>query len=283
LTARNEWQRQRPHGISGAMSGNGDYVLGTEADEIERLGMQHRLWRGRVLDVWARAGIGAGQTVIDVGAGPGWASADLSGIVGPEGRVIALERSESFVAALRARRLANVEVRAQDVAEEPFGKGFADAAWCRWVLSFVAAPERTVGHIADALKPGGVAVFHEYADYSSWRLMPADAELDRFRDLVIRSWRDADGEPDVALSLPQWLDAAGLELVETRPLVDIVGRDDPVWQWPAAFMATGAARLAALGYVSAEEASSMVTVLDRAPPHARMITPLVAELIARKS
>lgn len=104
------------------MSDGGDYVLGTEADEIERLGLQHRVWRERVLDAWRRAGIGRGQTVIDVGAGPGWASADLAEIVGPEGRVIALERSESFLAALRRRGLSNVEVRAHDVAAAPFGE-----------------------------------------------------------------------------------------------------------------------------------------------------------------
>jgi SAM-dependent methyltransferase len=264
------------------MSGSGDYVLGTEADEIERLGLQHRVWRARVLDAWARAGIGRGKTVIDVGAGPGWASADLAEIVGPEGRVVALERSESFLAALAARRLANVEPRAHDVSAEPFGEAVADAAWCRWVLSFVAEPRRTVGHIARALRPGGVAVFHEYADYGAWQMMPPDAELDRFRAAVMQSWRDAGGEPDIALRLPQWLAQAGLEIVEIRPLIEIVGPDDFTWRWPAAFMAVNARRLASLGYVSREEAERLATVLDRAPPHARMVTPLVAELIARK-
>jgi SAM-dependent methyltransferase len=264
------------------MSGNGDYVLGTEADEIERLGLQHRVWRSRVLEAWARAGIGEGHTVIDVGAGPGWASADLAEIVGAGGRVIALERSESFLAATRARGLANVEVRAQDVCADGFGESVADAAWCRWVLSFVEAPERTIGHIARALKPGGVAVFHEYADYGAWQMMPPDADLDAFRGHVMRSWRDAGGEPDVALSLPAWVDAAGLELVEIRPLIEIVGRGDFTWQWPAAFMAVNARRLAELGYCSDEEAERYASVLDRAPPLARMVTPLVAEVIARK-
>ncbi|HEX8215925.1 MAG TPA: methyltransferase domain-containing protein [Allosphingosinicella sp.] len=264
------------------MSGDGDYVLGTEADEIERLGLQHRVWRERVLDAWARAGISPGQTVVDVGAGPGWASADLADLVGPGGRVIALERSPSFLAAIRARALPNVEARAHDVCAAPFGEAVADSAWCRWVLSFVEAPERTVGHIAQVLKPGGVAVFHEYADYGAWQMMPPDADLDRFRTLVVRSWRDAGGEPDVALRLPKWLDTAGLEIVEVRPLIEIVGRQDFTWQWPASFMAVGARRLAALGYIDKDEAERLGTALDRSPPNARMITPLVAEVIARK-
>jgi SAM-dependent methyltransferase len=259
-----------------------DYVLGTEADEIERLGIQHEVWRERVREAWARAGICAGQTVLDVGAGPGWASADLAELVGPEGRVIALERSPSFAAALRSRGLPNVEVREQDVAEGDFGAAFADASWCRWVLSFVTAPERTVGHIARALKPGGVAVFHEYADYGAWRLMPPDRDHERFREAVIRSWRDAGGEPDVALHLPRWLEAEGLELVEVRPHIMIVGRGDPAWQWPASFMGTNARRLAQLGYVDEREVEPLATIFDRAPASARIITPLVAEVIARK-
>ncbi len=260
---------------------DGDYVLGTEADEIERLGLQHRVWRERVLEAWRRAGIAAGQTVIDVGAGPGWASADLSQLVGPTGEVIALERSHSFVEALKSRGLANVEVREQDVTE-PFGEGVADAAWCRWVLSFVAEPQRTVGHIARALRPGGVAVFHEYADYGAWRLMPPDPDHKRFRDAVIRSWRDSGGEPDIALQLPAWLEAEGLELVEARPHAMIVERTEQAWQWPASFMATGARRLAALGYLEDAEAERLGGVLDRPPPGSRMITPIVAEIVARK-
>ena len=47
-----------------------DYVLGTEEEEIARLGLQHRVWRARMLDGWARAGLAPGMNVIDVGAGP---------------------------------------------------------------------------------------------------------------------------------------------------------------------------------------------------------------------
>jgi SAM-dependent methyltransferase len=268
------------------MSDDDDYVLGTEQDEIERLGLQHRVWRARMLDAWRRAGIGIGQTVIDVGAGPGYASADLAEIVGPGGRVVALERSQRFLEALedRARRLklGNIEAREHDVCAQSFGEDVADAAWCRWLLSFVAEPQRTVCHIARALKPGGVAVFHEYADYGAWQMMPRDPDVDRFRDLVMLSWREAGGEPDVCLSLPQWLAAERLEVAEVRPLIEIVGRGDFAWQWPAAFMATNARRLRELGYVGEEEAHRLATALERVPAGALMVTPLVVEIVARK-
>ena len=264
-----------------------DYVLGTQDDAVERLGLQHRVWRSRVLDAWQRAGISAGQTVIDVGAGPGWASLDLAEIVGPNGRVIALERSRRFLDALedRAARLgiANIAAREHDVSAETFGIAGADAAWCRWLLSFVADPQRTIAHIAAALGPSGVAIFHEYADYGAWQMMPANPDMDRFRTLVMQSWRDAGGEPDIGLSLPSWLKAAGFEIVSLRPHIEIVQRTSFTWQWPAAFIAPNAARLAELGYIGEEEVERFARTLDDADPDAWLITPLVLEVIARRS
>ena len=266
---------------------DGDYVLGTRDDEVERLGLQHRVWRKRVLDAWSRAGIAPGQTAIDVGAGPGFAARDLAALVGPQGRVVTLERSPHFVSVLRdwATRegLANIEAREQDVSgEDGFGDEMADATWCRWVLSFVADPRRTVGHIARALKPGGAAIFHEYGDYGAWRTLPPDPDLDRFRTLVMQSWRASGGEPDIAPRLPAWLAEEGLAIESIRPLIDVVGRDDPAWQWPASFMETGARRLQELGYASIEEAGRFARTLETGPA-IYMVTPLVVEIIARRA
>ena len=261
---------------------DGDYVLGTRDDEVQRLGLQHRVWRGCVLEAFGRAGVCAGQTVVDVGAGPGFVSADLAALVGPSGKVIALERSPHFLNTLRGLRLANVEAREQDVTE-PFGIAGADASWCRWLLSFVPDPAATLRHIADALRPDGVAVFHEYIAYETWRMMPPDALHERFRGQVEQSWRDSGGEPDIALWLPQWLAAAGFEIVETRILADIITPAEEKWEWPRSFMATGSQRLHELGYIEADEVAAMARLLDDPPPGAHMLTPLVAEIIARKA
>jgi SAM-dependent methyltransferase len=264
----------------------GDYVLGTRDDEVERLGLQHRVWRDRVLDAWNRAGIGNGQTVIDVGAGPGFAALDLARIVGPTGRVIALERAPHFLSVLRQRAerdgLGNIETRETDVSDEAgFGEDLADAAWCRWVLSFVTDPRRTIGHIARALKPGGVAVFHEYGDYGAWKTMPPDPDVERFRRLVSSSWRDAGGEPDIAPFLPPWLESKGMKVEQIRPLIDVVDRESSAWEWPASFMATGARRLHELGYAGEEEAERLGRALETTKAR-YMVTPLVVEIIARK-
>ena len=66
-----------------------DYLLGAHDAEVERVGLQHRLWRARVLDAWRAAAIGPGQTVLDVGSGPGDTALDLAEIVGSTGCVLA--------------------------------------------------------------------------------------------------------------------------------------------------------------------------------------------------
>src|SRR5215470_3287294 len=96
-----------------------DYVLGTHDEELARLGLQHRVWRPVVLECWQRAGITVGKRVLDVGAGPGYATVDLADIVGAKGEVVALERSQNFIHAMdatcRERSLTNVKIAEIDL------------------------------------------------------------------------------------------------------------------------------------------------------------------------
>ena len=114
------------------MTDERNYLLGTHDAEVERLGLQHRVGRSRVLDAWRRAGIRAGSLVIDAGAGPGWASLDLAEIVGPDGRVNAIERSARFIDVLEARAeqrgLDNVETRVAGTMAAPDRSGKARMA-----------------------------------------------------------------------------------------------------------------------------------------------------------
>src|SRR5437868_528799 len=106
------------------MAKDRDYVLGTHDQEMSRLGLQHEVWRAVVLECWKRAGITTGHRVLDVGAGPGYATVDLADIVGPSGEVIALERSGNFVSALRQtasdRGLTNIKIYELDLMTGDF-------------------------------------------------------------------------------------------------------------------------------------------------------------------
>lgn len=260
-----------------------DYVLGTHDEELARLGLQHEVWRPYVLDAWRRAGISEGFRVVDVGAGPGFASLDLAAIVGPAGSVVAVERSGRFVDALRRRAPANVRVQQADLMLESIDAVNCDAAWCRWVASFVTSPSTLIGRIASALRTGGVFVSHEYVDYASWRVIPGDPALDEFVAEVMASWRAAGGEPDAARLLPGHL-RAEFDVVAARPLVFVTRPGEALWRWPASFLRVGVTRLKELGRVDDQRARGIEEAFGRAEadPQSLMVTPLVLEIIATK-
>ncbi len=265
-----------------------DYVLGTHDDEIYRLGFQHRVWRQRALDAWTRARIGDGSKVIDFGAGPGFATMDLAEIVGPSGKVYALERSRRFLDTLeaqaKARGLSQVEAYEIDFVTDALPVKDADAAWVRWVFAFLPEPKVALKKLIDALKPGGALVIHEYLDYRTLRLTPHAPGFERFVDEVVANWRGSGGEPDIGRDLPAWLAEMGLKLESFKPHIDIVSKDDNVWRWPADFFHIHIDRLLELNRINPQAAHDMREEFARVStqPGALMVTPLVIEIIARK-
>lgn len=265
-----------------------EYVLGTNDEELERLGLQHRVWRPTVLECWRRAGITFGSRVIDVGAGPGYATVDLAELVGPTGEIFAIEKSARFLEFARkacaARNLTNVRFREADLMEESLGNLGVDATWCRWVASFVSSPDKLIHEIARALRPGGVAVFHEYIDYRTWRLAPRRPAIESFVDQVVASWRATGGEPDVAQNFPTLFRAAGLRILEAHPRILTLSPRDYAWQWPASFIEINLARLLELGRVDADWVKSVRQEFREAEsdPMTLLNTPLFLEIIARR-
>lgn len=265
-----------------------DYVLGVNDVEIARLGLQHAVWRPRASDAWRRAGFTRGQHVLDVGCGPGYASLDLAAVVGDDGRVTAIDRSERFLAVLAARttaqRIRQVERRQIDLDTGDLPELGADGAWCRWVYAFLRDPRRLLREVCGALRPRGTLVIHEYFDYSTWRLLPRLSEHEEFVQAVMKSWRASGGEPDIALSIVPWLEDDGFDIVELRPIIDVVSPTDFAWQWPHSFMETGVERQVKLGAISEQRGKEIVDAYEKAiaEPHVRMVTPALLEIIARR-
>ena len=265
-----------------------DYVLGTHDDEVARLGLQHRVWRSVATECWRRVGITHGWRVLDVGAGPGYATADLAEIVGPTGSVLGVERSARFLEAARdrcgRRGLTNVEFREADLMEVSLGQLGLDACWCRWVASFVSSPAKLIDNIAGALRPGGIAIFHEYSDYETFCFMPRRRALERFQQEVDASWRASGGDPNVARELPGLLGAAGMRVLEIHPRVRTVAPRDYAWQWPASFIEINVVRLQELGRLTEEEGAEVLREFRaaNADPQSWFTTPLFLEIIARR-
>ncbi len=265
-----------------------DYVLGTGDDEIARLRAQHEAWLPTASACWRRAGISRGHKVIDIGAGPGFASFDIARLVGEGGSVTAVERSTRFVEA--GRKIArhegwgNVRFHETDLMTDRLPGSDYDMAWCRWVASFVESPAVLAERIAAVVRAGGVAAFHEYADYASWRFSPSLPLVDEFIALTMKSWRDAGGEPDVATRLPPLLDAHGFTIEHVKPHVFCVRPGHPLWNWIAAFVESNSARLVELETLTPKAAEAMLHQFRDAQstPSSLMLTPMVLEIVAAK-
>ena len=264
------------------------YFLGTHDEELERLGLQHRVWRQTVLECWRRAGIGPGSKVIDVGAGPGFAAADLADIVGPAGRVVAVERSARFVEAGRAmladRGLANVEFHELDLMTDPLPAGGMDASWCRWVACFVASPSLLLDKLAAVIRPGGVAIFHEYIHYDTLRITTAGPRMREFVQQVEHGWREAGGEPNIAPAVVKLLQERGFSVRDAIPRVFCARPGDELWQWPATFIDIHLRHQLETGRIQASWAEAVRAEFAAAGQQAATLltTPMVLEIVAEK-
>jgi len=271
------------------MSEQHNYVLGTHDEELERLGLQHRVWKATVLQAWAEAGITEGSRVIDIGCGPGYALLDLAEIVGPKGMVHGIERSQKFLAFARVqseqRGLGHVSVQEADLMGSIDFAAVFDFAWCRWVACFLPDLAPLMSHLNKALRPGGVMILHEYVDYATWQGIPKCTGIERFAVEIMRRWRASGGEPDIAPALVPKLIESGFELVETRPLVFAVQPRDFMWRWPSSFIKGHVRHMVESGAATQDWGDEILQDFSRLEnsPDSIMITPTVLQIVARKT
>ena len=77
-----------------------EYILGTDEEELNRLELQHKVWLSEAKYGWDLAEFKSGQTILDLGCGPGYCAEELARIVGKMGRVIGVDKSNAFIAHL---------------------------------------------------------------------------------------------------------------------------------------------------------------------------------------
>ncbi|MHA6287368.1 methyltransferase domain-containing protein [Maricaulis sp. CAU 1757] len=274
--------------MSDAILDDDDYIIGANQQEIDRLGLQHAIWREAALAAWRRAGLKPGMTVLDVGAGPGYAAFDLARLVGPEGRVVALDQSELFLKAVETgaelRGLRNIECVHTDLAEHDWPEGAFDAVWSRWCLSFVPHPEQVLAGIDRSLRPGGVFVAQEYVDYRSFRIEPNEPVFDRFLEAVSASWVHFGGDPNVARRFPALFAEMGWVTGAMRPLIHAAQPGDMMWTWPTTWLREAPDRMVELGFLDAADVAEFRDFLARreADENSVLFTPMVLETIASK-
>ncbi len=150
-------------------------------------------------DLLIGAGLREGMTVADIGCGPGFFTLPAAQIVGPAGRVFAIDISQEMLEAVRekagAAGLRNIETALAEESTVPLADGAVRFALLAFVLHEAVQPEAFAREVVRILTPGGRLLLLEWKKEET----PAGPPL---RDRLT---------PEESAG---WLAGAGLQIVE---------------------------------------------------------------------
>lgn len=189
-----------------------EYVLGHSAAELRRLIEQAAFFGDLTADLFRRAGIGPGMSVLDIGCGVGDVAFLAASLVGPAGSVLGIDRAAEAVAVARQRagvaETDNVSFEVADAATFQTNTDF-DAVVGRLVLAYQPDVSAVLRHLSTLVRDGGVLAFQE-CDLSSASTKPAVPLFTRMVGYVIETYRRANLEADMGSRLHAAFRQAGL-------------------------------------------------------------------------
>ena len=203
---------------SDARDGTSSYILRGGDDGAARLRILGEATRPATLRLLERAGLAAGMRALDAGCGSGEVTAELVRLVGPSGRVTAIDADPVLLEHARARVRAvggtASFVRADVTADLPAEIARDhDLVYARFLLSHLRAPETGLIRLRDAARPGGTIVVED-VDFPGHFCHPPSAAFARYVELYQQVARHRGGDPAIGPRLPALLRAAGLTGIE---------------------------------------------------------------------
>ncbi|MGI9648854.1 MAG: methyltransferase domain-containing protein [Acidimicrobiia bacterium] len=155
-----------------------------------------------------------GESILDVGCGPGFYVADLAGAVGDGGRVTGVDSSPAMLAGAAGRTTAqtNVTLLEGSATDLPLDDGAVDAVISVQVFEYVEDVDRALDEVHRVLRPGGRMVLWDI-DWSTLSWYSDDPER---MDRVMRSWDEHLADPVLPRTLAASMAGAGFENVAAR-------------------------------------------------------------------
>jgi SAM-dependent methyltransferase len=157
-----------------------------------------------------------GQTLLDVGCGPGTLTVDLARSVAP-GRVVGIDSAPAVVD--EARRVATasgvegVTFEVADLFALPFPDGTFDVVHAHQVLQHVADPVRALIEMRRVCRPGGLVAARDSV-YPAFTYAPGDADMARAIAAYGELTRINRAHWDAGSLLFGWAHAAGYTAVD---------------------------------------------------------------------
>lgn len=173
-----------------------------------------------------------GQTMLDIGCGPGTLSIDLARRVAP-GRVLALDVATDVLDEARARAaeagIDTVTFAVGDAYDLDLPDGAFDVVHAHQVLQHVSDPVAMLRELGRVRAADGVVAVRD-ADYAAFTWYPEDPALDRWLDLYHAVAHANDAEPDAGRRLLGWaLDAGFTDVTPSASVWCFASAEDREW------------------------------------------------------
>jgi SAM-dependent methyltransferase len=146
-----------------------------------------------------------GQSLLDVGCGPGTITADLADLVAHVTAIEPLSTALDSAREFTAGR-SNIELEIADVHELPYDNNSFDVVHAHQVLQHVHSP---VEALREMRRVSRDLVAARDSDYAAFTWYPSSPDLDDWLALYRRVARKNGGEPDAGRRLKSWARAAG--------------------------------------------------------------------------
>jgi 2-polyprenyl-3-methyl-5-hydroxy-6-metoxy-1,4-benzoquinol methylase len=164
------------------------YILATGGKDMERLRLLQEVYGPGSRASLLRAGLAAGQRVLEVGCGSGNMACWIAEQVGAAGSVVGIDNSAGQIELARqqakTRGLANVEFQVADAYSPRLPEGSFDLVCCRLVLMHLTRPVEALAAMRSLVKPSGV-VLAEEMELGVWLCDPPTEAMNQFYELNV--------------------------------------------------------------------------------------------------
>lgn len=263
-----------------------EYILGTEKEEIHRLGIQHQVWSSEARKGWEIAEFASGQRILDLACGPGFSTMELAYLVGESGSVTGVDLSPVFIQFLKAQAELHglsIEGIASSFEEMELRDSYYDGVNCRWGLPWVKNPEEIIKKVVKSMAPGGVFVSHEYYHWQTFTMEPHFPGLSHGLQKAFDSMNEYGAGMDIGRRLPAIFERAGLDVISVRPMNKLALPEESTWDWPKSFFEIYFPKLVPefLSEEELDEALGDFYDLENTPG-ASILCPSMVEVVAAK-
>jgi len=154
-----------------------------------------------------------GQSLLDVGCGPGTISADFARRL-PNGQVLAIDNAEAIITQARQdpdfAGLDNLNFEVRDVYATGLESDRFDVVFAHQVLQHVTDPVSALREMHRVVKPGGLVAIRD-TDFGAFTWYPLDERLTRWLELYHDMTRRNRAQPDAGRRLKKWAMEAGFD------------------------------------------------------------------------